>query len=69
MTPVGDIEIEVVSRIAVKGRTGDLAKLLEAVNKAEAVLICIVEKPIREPAIRSTAGFIKFAVENHHAIA
>jgi hypothetical protein len=46
VTPVGDIEIEVVFRIALRGRTSDLAQLLEAVNKAEAVLIGIVEKPI-----------------------
>jgi hypothetical protein len=46
VTPVGDIEIEIVFRIALRGRTSDLAQLLEAVNKAEAVLIGIVEKPI-----------------------
>ena len=45
MTPVGDIEIEVVFRIALRGRTSDLAKLLEAFYKAEALLIGIVTKP------------------------
>ncbi len=45
MTPVGDIEIEIVFRIAVCGRTSDLAQLLGAINNAEAVLINIVEKP------------------------
>ena len=45
MTPVGDIEIEIVFRIAVRGRTSDLAMLLKAMNKAEAVVISIVEKP------------------------
>ena len=45
MTPVGDVEIEIVFRIAVRGRTGDLAQLLEAFDKAEAVLIGIVTKP------------------------
>ena len=45
MTPVGDIEIEIVFRIAVRGRTSDLARLLEGINKAGAVLIGIVEKP------------------------
>ena len=45
MTPVGDVEIEIVFRIAVRGRTGDLAQLLEAIGNAEAVAIGIVEKP------------------------
>ena len=45
MTPVGDIEIEIVFKIAVRGRTSDLAMLLEAMNKAEAVVISILEKP------------------------
>ena len=45
MTPVGDIEIEIVFRIAVRGRTRELAQLLEAINKTEAVLIGIVTKP------------------------
>ncbi len=44
MTPIGDIEIEIVFRIAVRGRTGDLAHLQEAISKAEAVAIGIVEK-------------------------
>ena len=34
MTPVGDIEVEIVFRIAVRGRACDLAQLMEAVNKA-----------------------------------
>lgn len=46
MTPVGDIEIEIVFRIALRGRTSDLAQLLEAFDKGEAVLIGIVTKPI-----------------------
>ena len=45
MTPVNDIEIEIVFRIALRGRTSDLAHLLEAFDKAEAVLIGIVTKP------------------------
>ena len=45
MIPIGDIEIEIVFRIAVRGRTGDLARLLEAISNAEAVAIGIVEKP------------------------
>ena len=45
MTPVGDIEIEIVFRIALRGRTSDLARLLEALDQAEAVLIGIVTKP------------------------
>jgi len=44
VTPVGDIEIEIVFRIAVRGRTSDLALLLEAMSKAEAVVISIVEE-------------------------
>jgi hypothetical protein len=44
VTPVGDIEIEIVFRIAVRGRTSDLAMLLEAMSKAEAVVISIVEE-------------------------
>jgi hypothetical protein len=42
--PIGDIEIEIVFRIAVRGRTRDLARLLEAISNAEAVAIGIVEK-------------------------
>jgi hypothetical protein len=45
MTPVGDIEIEIVFRIALCGRTSDLAMLLEAMNRAEALVIGIIEKP------------------------
>jgi len=45
MTPVGDIEIEIVFRIALRGRTRDLAHLLQAMNRAEAVVMSIVEKP------------------------
>jgi hypothetical protein len=45
VTPVGDIEIEIVFRIALRGRTSDLARLLEAFDKAEVVLIGIVAKP------------------------
>ncbi len=44
MTAIGDIEIEIVFRIAVRGRTGDFARLLEAISNAEAVAIGIVEK-------------------------
>ena len=46
MTPVGDIELDIVFRIAVRGRAGDLAQLLEAVNKAHAVVMWFVESPI-----------------------
>jgi len=45
VTPVADIEIEIVFRIALRGRTSDLARPLEAFDKAEAVLIGIVRKP------------------------
>ena len=46
MTPIGEIEFEVVFQIAVRGRAGDLARLLEAVNKATAVAVWLVEAPI-----------------------
>ncbi len=45
MTPVGEIEVEIVLRVAVRGRAGDLAQLLEAVNKARAEVVWLVEKP------------------------
>ncbi|MFZ0959473.1 MAG: hypothetical protein WAO35_01100 [Terriglobia bacterium] len=46
MTPVGDIELEIVFQVAVRGRSGDLARLVEAVNKAHAVVMWFVENPI-----------------------
>ena len=46
MTPVGEIEVEIVLRVAVRGRAGDLAQLMEAVNKAHAVVMWVVETPI-----------------------
>jgi hypothetical protein len=46
VTPVGDIELEIVFQVAVRGRAGDLAQLVEAVNKAHAVVMWLVEKPI-----------------------
>ena len=45
MTPVGDIEFEIVFRIAVRGRTRDLAQLLEAIRKVGAVVMWVVEGP------------------------
>ena len=45
MTPVGDIELEIVFRIAVRGRTRDLAQLMEAMNKAGSVVMWLVEEP------------------------
>jgi hypothetical protein len=44
VTPVRDIEIEVVFRIAVRGRTRDLARLFEALNKSESLVLAVVEK-------------------------
>ena len=32
-------------------------------------VLCVRDATLRVPAIRSTTGFVKFAVENHHAIA
>jgi len=43
VTPVGDVEVEVVVQIAVRGRARDLAQLLKAINKAEAVVIWLIE--------------------------
>ncbi len=47
MTPVGDIEVEIVFRIAVRGRASDLARLLEALNEARVVMMCLVENATR----------------------
>jgi Tfp pilus assembly pilus retraction ATPase PilT len=46
VTPVGNIELEIVFRIAVRGRAGDLAQLMEAVNQTHAVVMWFVENPI-----------------------
>ena len=61
MTPVGDVELEIVFRIAVRGRAGDLVQLLEAVNKAHAVVMWLVETPIAseeqgQKGVTTTAG-------------
>jgi len=61
VTPVGDVELEIVFRIAVRGRARDLAQLLEAVNKARAVVVWLVEKPIAseeqdQKVVTTTAG-------------
>jgi MoxR-like ATPase len=32
-------------------------------------VLCVRDATLRQPAIRCTAGYVKFAVENHHAIA
>ncbi|MGH9403929.1 MAG: MoxR family ATPase [Terriglobia bacterium] len=32
-------------------------------------VLCVRDATLREPGLRSTAGYVKFAVENHHAIA
>ena len=61
MTPIGDIELELVFRIAVRGRAGDLTQLLEAVNKTHAVVMWLVEKPVAseeqgQKDVTTTAG-------------
>ncbi len=43
MTPVGDIELEIVFRIAVRGRTRDLAGLLDAMNKGGTVVMWVID--------------------------
>ena len=61
MTPVSEIEVEIVLRVAVRGRAGDLTQLMEAVNKAHAVVMWVVEKPIAseeqgQKDVTTTAG-------------
>ena len=61
MTPVGEIEVEIVLRVAVRGRAGDLAQLMEAVNKAHVVVMWFVENPIEseeqgQHGVTNTAG-------------
>jgi hypothetical protein len=61
VTPVGDFELEIVFQIAVRGRAGDLARLLEAVNKAHEVVMWLVETPIAseeqgQKGVTTTAG-------------
>ena len=45
VTQIGDVEIEIALPITVRGRTRDLAQLLQAMNNAALVVISIVEKP------------------------
>ena len=45
MTPVGGTEGEIGLQIAVRGRMSNLAELLEALNKAHAVVMCVIGKP------------------------
>ena len=61
MTPVGEIEVEIVFRIALRGRAGDLAQLMDAANKAHAVVMWFVENPIGseeqdQKGVTTTAG-------------
>ena len=61
MTPAGEIEVEIVLRVAVRGRAGDLARLLGAVNKATAVVVWLVERPMAseeqcQKGVTTTAG-------------
>ena len=61
MTPVGEIEVEIVFRIALRGRAGDLAQLMDAANKARAVVMWLVETPIAseeqgQNGVTTTAG-------------
>ena len=43
MTPIGNIEVEFVFRIAVRGRATDLAQMAKSLSEAEAVVIYVVE--------------------------
>ena len=61
MTPLGEIEVEIVLRVAVRGRAGDLAQLMDAANKARAVVMWFVENPIASEGqghkgVTTTAG-------------
>jgi hypothetical protein len=61
VTPVGDIELEIVLRIAVRGRACDLAQLLESMNKAHAVVVWLSANPIAseeqgQKGVTTTAG-------------
>jgi hypothetical protein len=61
VTPVGDVELEIVFQIAVRGRACEMAQLMEAVNKAQAVVMWFVEKPIAseeqgQQGVTTTAG-------------
>jgi hypothetical protein len=61
VTSVGDIELEIVFQIAVRGRTCDLARLLGAVNKATVVVVWLVERPMAseeegQKGVTTTAG-------------
>ena len=61
MTPVGNTEVEIVLQIAVRGRMSALAELLEALNKAHAVVMCVIGKPAAsedqgEKNVTTTAG-------------
>jgi hypothetical protein len=61
VTPVGEIEVEIVFRIALRGRAGDLAQLMDAANKARAVVMWLVETPIAseeqgQKGVTTTAG-------------
>ena len=44
MTPVGDIELELVFRVAVRGKTSDLAKLLRTLNDAQVVVVYLAKE-------------------------
>ena len=46
MTPVRDTEVEIVFRIAVRGRAGALSEFLEAVNKAHGVVLWVIGEPV-----------------------
>ena len=53
MTPVCDIELEMVLRISVRGQTRDLARLLDTMSQAAAVVIWVVDaSPNRKSRVR-----------------
>ena len=43
MTPVGETDVEIVLRVAVRGRMGDLAEVLAVLSKAGTVVMLFVD--------------------------
>ncbi len=61
MTPVCDIDVEIILQIAVRGRTSDVAELFRALDKAHAVVMFVIGKRTAsgeqsEKKLTTTAG-------------
>ena len=59
MTPVGDIELELVFRVAVRGKTSDLAKLLRTLNDAQVVVVCLAKEGVPQEEQDAKGRMIK----------